>query len=196
MATESDHAQTSKSPYMKSRPRWDYSILNEDEIFWRDHQKWLEQHGYMLRPRFHPGWVPKWEGTKVNVLEFEDAMPNKVSSIGTSFGQARLTDRWFSQYHYLIDATKIRTSEMVMLKRISVTKHPTEVDINRFFATEPQSSDPRNHSIPLYDVLQVPDDPDTVILVFPFLRPLDCPEFETVGEAVEFFRQIFEVSFP
>ena len=28
------------------------------EYFWRDHQPWLQTQGYMLRPRYHPDWVP------------------------------------------------------------------------------------------------------------------------------------------
>lgn len=80
-----------------------------------------------------------------------------------------------------------------MLKRISKLKHPTEIEITRHFSTEPIASHPRNHSVPLYDVLDVPGDDDGVILVLPLLRPYDNPPMESVGEAVEFFRQLFEV---
>lgn len=38
--------------------------LNSSEIFWRDHQKWLESCGYMLRPRYKPDWVPSWKDSK------------------------------------------------------------------------------------------------------------------------------------
>lgn len=34
--------------------------LNDDEIWWRDHQVWLQERGYMLRPRYRPDWVPSW----------------------------------------------------------------------------------------------------------------------------------------
>ena len=34
--------------------------LNEDEVWWRDHQPWLQERGYMLRPRYRPDWVPSW----------------------------------------------------------------------------------------------------------------------------------------
>ena len=36
------------------------SNLDELEFFWRDHQKWLEKCGYMLRPRYKPDWQPSW----------------------------------------------------------------------------------------------------------------------------------------
>jgi hypothetical protein len=38
--------------------------LNEGETWWRDRQKWLQDCGYMLRPRYRPGWVPSWKDTK------------------------------------------------------------------------------------------------------------------------------------
>lgn len=41
--------------------------------------------------------------------------------------------------------------------------------------------------------MQDPQDPDIQIIVMPFLRPYNDPKFGTVGEAVEFFRQAFEV---
>lgn len=45
----------------------------------------------------------------------------------------------------------------------------------------------------MYDVLDVPDEPDCKLIVMPFLRTFYDPRFLTVGEAVEFFRQAFEV---
>ena len=37
--------------------------LDENEIWWRDHQVWLQERGYMLRPRYRPDWTPSWEDT-------------------------------------------------------------------------------------------------------------------------------------
>ena len=34
--------------------------LSSHEIIWRDRQPFLESKGYMLRPRFRPGWTPSW----------------------------------------------------------------------------------------------------------------------------------------
>lgn len=91
-----------------------------------------------------------------------------------------------------MDATRISTDELVALKRVSKRNHPAEIPITQYFSSEPLASNPRNHCIPLYDVLDVPDVPDEAILVLPMLRPFNDPPMETVGEAVEFFRQIFE----
>lgn len=35
-------------------------VLQPLEYWWRDHQKWLEDRGYMLRPRYREGWTPSW----------------------------------------------------------------------------------------------------------------------------------------
>lgn len=40
-----------------------YDKLRPHEIFWRDSFSFLSNHGYQLRPRFRPGWVPSWTGT-------------------------------------------------------------------------------------------------------------------------------------
>jgi hypothetical protein len=67
------------------------------------------------------------------------------------------------------------------------------VDIGRFLSSEPLASDPLNHCVPIYDVLQVPDDDDKVLLVMPLLRDYNSPRFDTFGEVLDFFKQIFEV---
>jgi len=143
----------------------------EHELFWCDHQPWLEEQGYMLRPRYRPGWTPHWTDEDF-YWDFEEGTIVKRSQV--------------------LDATRISDGETVALKRISRKIHPYEVDISRMFSMEPLASDPRNHCVPIYEVLQVPDDSDIVLLVMPLLRSYNNPRFDTVGEAVEYFRQIIE----
>ena len=52
--------------------------LSESEYWWVKHQPWLEECGYMLRPRFRPDWVPSWLGTKKYVDDFEDGQLSMV----------------------------------------------------------------------------------------------------------------------
>jgi len=80
-----------------------------------------------------------------------------------------------------------------MLKQIKPSRHPDEVDIGRMFSSEPLASDARNHCIPIYDVLQVPNDDELILLVMPLLHENRNVPFGTIGEAVEFIRQMFEV---
>ncbi|CAL1706283.1 unnamed protein product [Somion occarium] len=147
--------------------------LRSTETFWRDHYIWLKEQGYLLRPRYCPDWVPSWKD------QFDPDL-------------TRYEDSYSSRRRNILDATRISDSQMVTLKCISTQVHPFEVEITRFFSTEPISSHPRNHCISLHSVLNVPDVENTVILVLPFLREYKRPRFKSVGEAVEFFRQIFE----
>lgn len=82
-----------------------------------------------------------------------------------------------------------------MLKHIDRNIHPHEVEIGLYFSSEPLASHPRNHCIPMYEVLDVPNTDNEVIFVMPLLREFSNPRIKSVGEAVEFFRQVFEVSF-
>lgn len=74
----------------KATARWDLKdidaepgALSEPEIFWRDHQLWLEEHGYMLRPRYRPDWVPSWKGSRKQWQRCEDGQSPKVSLLAT-----------------------------------------------------------------------------------------------------------------
>ena len=53
--------------------------LRSHEVFWRDHQPWLEQAGYMLRPRYRPGWKASWLGTDKRPEDCEDSLIVTVS---------------------------------------------------------------------------------------------------------------------
>ncbi|KAH8107731.1 kinase-like domain-containing protein [Cristinia sonorae] len=146
--------------------------LHLGEIFWRDHQQWLHEQGYILRPRYMADWVPPWKGSDREAVDFEDGVINMFPQV--------------------LDATRLSDGEMVALKRIKRSEHPYEIELTKFFSEEPLRSHPRNHCVPLLDVLDSPHDSDEAILVLPLLRRFFTPAFETLGEALEFFRQIFE----
>jgi hypothetical protein len=91
-----------------------------------------------------------------------------------------------------MDATRISDGRPVMLKKLLKEEGPHELQINKLFSTEPLSSDPRNHCVPLLDVIELRDEPP--ILVHPLLRRHYDPRFQTFGEFVTFFSQTCEVS--
>lgn len=91
------------------------------------------------------------------------------------------------------DAFRKTDTKKVMLKMVDTTKYPNEVDIATLFSSKELSNVLDNHCVPILEVLRPPDDDQYVILVMPFLRECMNPAFETVGEVVEFLRQIFEV---
>ena len=81
-----------------------------------------------------------------------------------------------------------------MLKRIFTYDHPYEVDIILSLVTEELVSDPRNHCVPVYEVLHSPIQEGAVFVGMPYLRLYNEPRLYTYGEAVECFYQLFEVS--
>jgi len=151
---------------------WKFGQLSDAELMWRDRQPWLEEHGYMLRPRYRPDWKPSWEGT------------NKSDSLCED-GRRLL-------HPHILDATRMSDGTVVTLKKIDNSVHQYEVEIAQMFRQEPAKSDPRNHCVQIIEVLQDPKEEGASIIVMPFLKTYDEPRFQTVGEAVEFFRQTLE----
>ncbi|KAF8838516.1 hypothetical protein BDN67DRAFT_868282, partial [Paxillus ammoniavirescens] len=147
--------------------------LSDPEFWWRDHYQWLEKSGYLLRPRYAPDWTPSWEGTKKEWFACEDG---RAAQFATR----------------ILDGTRLSDGAYVALKLVQKSDHPLEHDIGRLFSSEPLVGESANHCIPIYDVLLVPEDEDHVILVMPLLRDYRQPPFDTIGETVECFRQLFE----
>lgn len=49
--------------------------LLEVEVFWRDHQPWLKERGYLLRPRYQVDWKASWVRNKrLRYLDCEDGI--------------------------------------------------------------------------------------------------------------------------
>ncbi|KAJ3480768.1 hypothetical protein NLI96_g8119 [Meripilus lineatus] len=136
---------------------YDFRALEKDEVFWMEHQQWLEEKGYMLRPRYRPGWVPSWD----------------INKRGRPYDAEDGISTW---HPYVLDATRISDNTMVMMKRM---KDPVENEIGMYFSTEPLASHPHNHCVPVYDVLRVTDLDNVVIAIMPLLRPFDDPWFES-----------------
>ena len=172
-----------------SNPRRDLRTLLNREVFWRDHQKWLAEKGYMLRPRLRPEWTPSW-GPNDDCFDFEDGYGNDVCKLNSHC--SRCTD-FFFQNPSLTDATRMSDNSLVMLKHIDLNVHPHEVEIGLYLSSEPLASHPRNHCAPIYEVMDIPNIDNEVIIVMPLLREFDNPRIKSIGEAVEFFRQVFEV---
>ena len=50
-----------------------------------------------------------------------------------------------------------------------------------------------NHTILVFEVLEVEGNPDLCVIVTPLMRSCDDPWFENMGEAVDFLSQVLEV---
>ena len=93
-----------------------------------------------------------------------------------------------------MDAICRRNGKQVMLKKIYPDEGPHELVITQLFSSRELARDPRNHCVPLLDVIEVPQNGQK-LMVMPLLRPFNDPHFETFGEFVAFFTQICEVRF-
>jgi hypothetical protein len=61
-----------------------YDTLFRNEEFWRDNYGYLKDRGYLLRPRFHPDWVPSWRTRGGDPSKAEDAAVFPVSRLAAS----------------------------------------------------------------------------------------------------------------
>ncbi|KAL6306695.1 hypothetical protein BKA93DRAFT_912475 [Sparassis latifolia] len=145
--------------------------LEPDEERWRDRQQFLESRGYMLRPRYRPGWIPSWTGTRRNPVFCEDskALPARP---------------------HLIDATRISDGKMVYVKRVQ--SGDNESRIATMLSSETLLKDPRNKCVPIVDLFEDSDDPTISYMVMPFLRLVNDPPFAIVDDVADFVEQMLE----
>ncbi|KAI0737368.1 kinase-like domain-containing protein [Daedaleopsis nitida] len=149
--------------YAELTERGTYSLL-PGELPWKDRYAEVKAQGYLLRQRYHPDWTPSWTGTNLDPTYCEDSV--------------RL------ERPHVIDAIRILDNFRVSLK---LTKRDgREIDIHRYVTS---LEAPHNHCIPLLDVFSDPINPQSSIIVTPFLRPMNDPPFTAMGEVIDFIDQ-------
>ncbi|KAL5513743.1 hypothetical protein ACEPAH_4143 [Sanghuangporus vaninii] len=144
--------------------------LSRGELIWRSRQKRLERRGYLLRPRFRVDWVPSWLHTSKDPLLCEDSLFNPLPS--------------------LIDAERMSDGLKVMLKTVDRSSKESRIAVYLSFAEH--SNDPRNHCVPIIDVIRDESEPCVEFLVMPLFRPFDEPPFFNVEEVLDFMKQTLE----
>ncbi|KAF9480297.1 hypothetical protein BDN70DRAFT_905842 [Pholiota conissans] len=149
------------------------------ELYWRSKQPWLKTHGYELRPRYQPDWVPSWitnppEEPVIGLLKREDY-------------------RWLNA-PTIIDATRVKDGVVVILKKIHKlgNSYDQEAEISLYLSSSKLAGNSGNHCVPIYEMLEIPDDNNSAILVMPLLRHFSSPRFDTIGECMDFFQLIFK----
>lgn len=80
-----------------------------------------------------------------------------------------------------------------MIKSVSASDN--EIPIARLLSRRELQDDPANHCIPILDVVNDPLEPAKAMMIMPYLRPFDDPDFRTIGEVVDFISQTLEVRF-
>ncbi|OJT07918.1 hypothetical protein TRAPUB_1197 [Trametes pubescens] len=143
-----------------------YNLMPK-ELFWQARHRFLKDRGYMLRSRYSPNWKPSWTGTNLDPTFCEDSV--------------LLID------HQVIDATRLSNHERVAIK--SFHKQGQEMYIAQFFAS---IRDPTNHCVPVHEIFTDPYEPHLGLMVMPYLRPCNNPEFATIGDVIEFVDQTID----
>ncbi|PSR72481.1 hypothetical protein PHLCEN_2v11648 [Hermanssonia centrifuga] len=159
------------------------------EVRWRDRQRFLESKGYMLRPRYRPGWVPSWFMDKSRPLEeFEDYWDLPVS---LCFGVSCVGLQSILKFReHLIDTTRLSDGKMVYVKHVQTGD--LESTIAMMLSSSELLKDPRNHCVPILDYFQDEDNATISYMVMPFLHLTDSPPFKTVENIVDFIEQTIE----
>ncbi|KDN38113.1 hypothetical protein RSAG8_09709, partial [Rhizoctonia solani AG-8 WAC10335] len=146
--------------------------LSTNERQWVQHQPYLLEKGYQLRPRYRPGWVRSWEGTNRNPRVCEDS----------------LTIQSFK----IMDAVRVRDGKRVIIKAFDMRITPNELHVLEYLSSEDIQLDPRNHCACALDSFPVPGKDGWVFVVMDTYHLLSATPFETIGEAVELIRQLLE----
>ncbi|KAJ3845458.1 kinase-like domain-containing protein [Lentinula raphanica] len=157
-----------QSTILNSR-NFDFSALSEHEIWWIQHFEYLKEHGYLMRPRYRPGWKPSYDPRKFRGHLAED-------------GQMIFR-------YTIMDALRISDSLVVAMKRVKDAT--SEAQIATSFSDDAHNSDPRNHCVRIIDVLPVPGAAEK-ILVMAWMRKVMDPRFRTVGEGIQFLSEMIE----
>ncbi|KAJ7347369.1 hypothetical protein DFH08DRAFT_779601 [Mycena albidolilacea] len=87
----------------------------------------------------------------------------------------------------IMDAVRMSNGKIDMLKAMSKERFLFELEIGQFSRCS-RKQDPRNHCIPLLEVKDI----DIQIIAMPRIIRMEQPSFNTVGEVVDCFRQLFE----
>ncbi|KAJ6579219.1 hypothetical protein DFH09DRAFT_913548 [Mycena vulgaris] len=143
-------------------------MLGDRERVWASYQPFLEQRGYMLRPRYRPGWVSEAETTGKDPHLCEDSIPAGSCEI--------------------LDATRICDGAQVVLKIVETVS--AETAISAFLTSEPGAE---KHAIQVLELIQLYDRPEWAFMVMLRMRTSnDLPFFTTVHEFTEFVQQVLE----
>ncbi|KIJ27330.1 hypothetical protein M422DRAFT_784939 [Sphaerobolus stellatus SS14] len=145
-------------------------LLTQDEEFWRDHQEFLEQRGYLLRPRYCLDWIRSWKGTGIYPGNFEDSLYNPRA--------------------HIIDAIRIADNSKVILKLVKTTRE--EIPIARYLSSPSLRSDNRNRAVHILDFIPLPKTDEKAFLVMPLHRHFNNPPFSFVSEILEALRQLLQ----
>ncbi|KAF9020832.1 hypothetical protein BDZ89DRAFT_1019960 [Hymenopellis radicata] len=145
------------------------------ELFWVKHQKYLEERGYELRPRYHKDWIPT--RTRLEGLDFGFTFEDEIACTTAAFG--------------VLDAVQTSTKRKVAIK-ITMLK-TRELAVAQSLGAPELLADPRNHTVPVLDSFPVPGEEHAkCFMVMPYLQRFDCPKFHCRLEFADALHQVLE----
>ncbi|KAF5390481.1 hypothetical protein D9757_005261 [Collybiopsis confluens] len=153
-----------------------FAELHEIEEWWAARHDLLKEHGYLMRPRYRAGWKASFVGD-LEAMDCED-------------GQ-------YLRNAFIMDAMRISDSYMVALKRVEAPvvngkrTISTEERIASLFSNEEHMSNPQNHCVRVLQVINIPG-VDENIVVMPWMRTPNNPQFRTIGEGLQFVKEMVE----
>ena len=68
-----------------------------------------------------------------------------------------------------------------------------EGHIAQMLSTKEMLADPRNHCVPVIEVIEDPNDEKVSYMVMPLLQHVEWPPFECIKDIVDCVDQVFEV---
>ncbi|CAE6508599.1 unnamed protein product [Rhizoctonia solani] len=156
----------------------DRTQLTPAEQAWSSNQYYLESNGFILRPRLRQGWTPSWQEAGDDPSNYEDSI--RITELG------------------IADAIRASDGAQVVLKAVrsvpatieTTLGRPDELGILRRLHAPPYTGHVCNHAVPLLGSMPMPCTTEGSIAVLPLLRVHDDPPFVSVGEAVEFMKQV------
>lgn len=81
----------------------------------------------------------------------------------------------------------------MVLKDVDIETKKEEIQIGKYFSSGALQTNPENHCVPFFDVIEPTEGSRTAFIVMPYLLETNYPPFVTIGEVVDYFRQIFQV---
>ncbi|KAF9473320.1 hypothetical protein BDN70DRAFT_997697 [Pholiota conissans] len=141
--------------------------------FWVLYQPFLRHRGYELRPRYQPDWQPSWQskeksGKFVSHFDYEDAAYMIPSTT--------------------LDAIRVRDGVKVAIRCVKKLESQ-EIPILMRLNSPEMRADPRNRTVPVLDILILPD---RAFIVMPMLIFFHQFPFRHLGEFTEAIGQILQ----
>ncbi|KAJ7113253.1 kinase-like domain-containing protein [Mycena crocata] len=145
--------------------------IEPEERFWVENQPFLLSRGYTLRPRYDPNWIPSWkrDARKARAFCEDDLEPFKSN---------------------VLDAVRIADGKKVVLKRVATNSH--ELAMIQLLTSNNMRADSRNRTIPLLDIINLPHEPETSLLVMMYGRRFHYPPFHCRKEFFDALRQLLQ----